>query len=195
MANKIKYGLSHVYYAVATIAANGSATYDTPVAIPGAVSMSLEPQGENTPFYADNIEYWVGNGNTGYSGDLELALIPESFRTDVLGEIEDNKGVLVEDMNSAIVHFALLFQFEGDAKATKHVMYNCTCTRPAAGGQTKGEIVEPQTETLTITATGIYNASLDKTIIKADANEDTDSTTYSGWNSAVYIPVAPSTST
>lgn len=186
MANKIKYGLSHVYYAVATIAANGSATYDTPVAIPGAVSMSLDPQGENTPFYADNIEYWVGNGNTGYSGDLEFALIPESFRTDVLGEIEDNKGVLVEDMNSAITHFALLFQFEGDVKATKHVMYNCTCTRPAAAGQTKGESIEPQTETLTVKAASVYNAALDKDVVKASCPESADTTTYNGWTSAVY---------
>lgn len=186
MANKIKYGLSHVYYAVATIAADGTATYSTPAAIPGAVSMSLDPQGENTPFYADNIEYWVGNGNTGYSGDLEIALVPESFRTDVLGEIEDNKGVLVEDMNSAIVHFALLFQFEGDVKATKHVMYNCTCTRPAAGGQTKGESVEPQTETLTITATSIHNSALSKDVVKASCTESADTTTYTGWTSAVY---------
>lgn len=186
MANKIKYGLSHVYYAVATIAANGSATYGTPVAITGAVSMSLDPQGENTPFYADNIEYWVGNGNTGYSGDLEFALIPESFRTDVLGEIEDNKGVLVEDMNSAIVHFALLFQFEGDVKATKHVMYNCTCTRPAAAGQTKGESIEPQTETLTVKAASVYNAALDKDVVKASCPESADTTTYSGWTTAVY---------
>ena len=186
MANKIKYGLSHVYYAVATIAANGSATYDTPVAIPGAVSMSLDPQGENTPFYADNIEYWVGNGNTGYSGDLEFALVPESFRTDVLGEIEDNKGVLVEDMNSEITHFALLFQFEGDVKATKHVMYNCTCTRPAAAGQTKGESIEPQTETLTVKAASVYNAALDKDVVKASCPESADTTTYNGWTSAVY---------
>jgi len=186
MANKIKYGLSNVYYAVATIDADGAATYETPVRIPGAVSMSLEPQGENTPFYADNIEYWVGNGNTGYSGDLEIALVPESFRTDVLGEIEDTKGVLVEDMNSAIVHFALLFQFEGDVKATKHVMYNCTCTRPTAGGQTKGENVEPQTETLTVTATSVYNAALDKDVVKASCTESSDSTTYTGWTSAVY---------
>lgn len=195
MANKIKYGLKNCYYAVATIAANGSATYDTPVAFPGAVSLSLEPQGENTPFYADNIVYWVGNGNTGYQGDFEVARVMDSFKTDVLGMITDSKNVLVEDMNAQIVHFALLFQFEGDEKATKHVMYNCTCTRGNEAGQTKGESVEPQTETLTISATSIYNASLDTDIVKAEANASTDATTYSGWTSAVYLPTAASATT
>ena len=71
MANKIKYGIKNCYYAVATIADNGSATYGTPVALPGAVSLSLEAQGENEPFYADNIVYWVGNGNTGYGSDTD----------------------------------------------------------------------------------------------------------------------------
>lgn len=32
------------------------------------------------------------NNNCGYDGDLELALIPESFRTDVLKETLDSKG-------------------------------------------------------------------------------------------------------
>lgn len=195
MANKIKYGLKNCYYAVATIAANGSATYGTPVAFPGAVSLSLEPQGENTPFYADNVVYWVGNGNTGYQGDFEVARVVDSFKTDVLGMITDAKDVLVEDMNAQIVHFALLFQFEGDEKATKHVMYNCTCTRGNEAGTTKGESVEPQTETLTITATSIYNASLDTDIVKAEANADSDTTTYSGWTSAVYLPTAASATT
>ena len=109
--------------------------------------------------------------------------------------VVDAKDVLVEDMNAPIVHFALLFQFEGDEKATKHVMYNCTCTRPTVAGETKGENITPQTETLTITATSIYNASLDTDIVKAEANADTDATTYSGWTSAVYVPTAPSTTT
>lgn len=195
MANKIKYGLKNVYYAVATIAANNTATYDTPVAIPGAVNLSLEPQGDNVNFYADNIVYWVGNGNNGYQGDLEIARIPDSFKEDVLGMVVDAKDVLVEDMNAPIVHFALLFQFEGDEKATKHVMYNCTCSRASESGSTKNETIEPQTETLTITATSIYNASLNADIVKAEANASSDSTTYSGWTSAVYLPTAPSTST
>ena len=195
MSNKIKFGLKNVFYALATIAANGTATYSTPVAFPGAVSLSLDPSGENTPFYADNVVYWVGNGSTGYTGTLEVARVIDSFKKDVLGFIDDGKHVLVEDNNAEIKHFALLFQFEGDVKATKHVMYNCTCARPSVSGQTKGESIEPQTESLALTATTIYDATLDKDIVKAEANEDSDGTTYSGWTSAVYTPTAPSTST
>lgn len=191
MPNKIKYGLKNVYYAVATIAADGSATYDTPVAFPGAVSLSLDPQGENTPFYADNIVYWVGVANTGYEGDLEIARVTDDFKKDVLGYQTDNKGVLVEDANANAVHFALLFQFEGDVKATRHVMYNCTATRPGASGSTKEDTVEPETESVTITATTIYNASYDTDIVKAETNETTDTTTYSGWFEAVYTPTRP----
>lgn len=38
----------------------------------------------------------LGNG---YSGDLEIALIPEWFRTDILKEELDKNGVLVENSN------------------------------------------------------------------------------------------------
>ena len=55
MANKIKYGLKNVYYAKITEGTGGTITYGTPVAIPGAVSMSLDAQGEISKFYADNI--------------------------------------------------------------------------------------------------------------------------------------------
>ena len=195
MANKIKYGLKNVYYAIATIAADGTATYETPVGLSGAVSLRMEPQGEATKFYADNVEYWTSAGNAGYEGDLEVARVIDSFKTDVLGYVSDAKQVLVEDMNAPAVHFALLFQFEGDQKATKPVLYNCTATRPGASGSTKEENIEPQTETLSISATSIYNDDLDKEIVKAEANESTDATTYAGWTSAVYVPTAATAST
>lgn len=190
MANKIKYGLKNVYYAVATIASDGSATYDTPVAIPGAVSLSLEPQGENTPFYADNIAYWIGVANNGYEGDLEIARVPDSFKTDVLGYKTSGNGLFVEDANAGAIHFALLFQFEGDVKATRHVMYNCTATRAAAAGNTKGENVEPQTESLTIKATTVYVSALNTDVVKSETNESTTDTVYNGWFTAVTLPTA-----
>lgn len=184
-SNKIKYGIKNVYYAVATIAADNSATYGTPVALPGAVSLSLDPQGDTTPFYADNIVYYTSVANNGYEGDLELAKLPDSFLKDVLGYVEDANDVLYEDANAAVVHFALMFQFEGDAHARRHVLYNCVANRPTVSGSTKEESIEPQTESVTITATTVYNAAVDADVVKASVTP-TEATQYNGWNSAVY---------
>lgn len=190
MENKIKYGLKNVYYAIATIDSNGAATYGEPVAFPGAVSLSLDPQGDTTPFYADNIVYWTGISNTGYEGTLEVARVIDSFKTDVLGFISSEKHVLLEDAGAEAVHFALLFQFEGDKRAVRHVLYNCTATRPSTGSSTKNETVEPGTESLDIRATSIYVAGISdgKDIVKAESVEGTDATVYSSWFTNVYVP-------
>ena len=188
--NKIKYGLKNVYYAVATIADDGSATYGTPVRIPGAVNLSLEPQGDRDPFYADDVEYFVSISNTGYEGDLEIALVPESFEKDVLKAIEDTKNVLFEEVSPEIVHFALLFQFAADKKNIRHCFYNCTAMRPTVEGETKGENIEPKTETLSLRAGSVYFEGLDKDIVKAKTKADTDTTTYEGWFSAVVTPTS-----
>ena len=185
--NKIRYGIKGCYYAVATIAADGSATYGTPVALPGAVSLSLSPEGDTSPFYADNIVYYTSVSNNGYSGDLELAKIPDAFLTDCLGYVTDDNDVMIEDAGASPVHFALIFQFEGDAHAKRNVMYNCVAARPEVSGQTKAESIEPQTETISITATTIYNATLDKDIVKASCTP-TESAQYNAWNTAVYQP-------
>ncbi len=68
------------------------------------------PTGNRRIFYADGIAYYVINNNMGYDGDLELALIPESFRTDVLREKLDSKGVLIENSDAELALFALAFR-------------------------------------------------------------------------------------
>ena len=40
----------------------------------------MEPQGDSSPFYADNIVYFTSISNTGYEGDLEMALFPDQFK-------------------------------------------------------------------------------------------------------------------
>lgn len=77
---KIKYGLRNVYYAKATDDGTGNLTYATPVRIAGAVNMSLDAQGDTTPFYADDIVYFSSTANNGYSGTLEVThsgLLPQ----------------------------------------------------------------------------------------------------------------------
>jgi phi13 family phage major tail protein len=135
--NKVRFGLKNAHYAKATFDEDGNVTYAKPVRLPGAVSLSMDPEGENENFYADDIVYFVINNNAGYEGDLELALIPEEFLKDILHEEEDANGVLAENANNTFERFALLFEFTGDAKAIRHVLYCCSASRPSMEGETK----------------------------------------------------------
>ncbi len=185
MRNKIKYNLKNLHAAIMSRDGTGGYSYGTPIAIPGAVSLSLEAQGETTPFYADGIVYFRSVANNGYSGDLEIALIPEWFREQVLKEIKDNNGVLVESNTDVDpVYFALLFEFDGDKRAIRHVMYNCTVSsRPTVESQTKEDTIEPGTETLSLSAD-----PRDDGLVKARTGDDTNVTAYNTWYDSVYIP-------
>jgi phi13 family phage major tail protein len=167
MANKVKYGLKNVHYAVITNT-DGVVSYATPVAIPGAVALSLSPLGDKTTFYADDSAYFVANANNGYEGSLEIALVPDQFKKDILGYLEDTNGALVEDSAAVAKDFALLFEFSGDVNATRHVLYNVNAARPNIESGTKGESLEIKPDTLEITAspaidTGYVKAKLEST--------------------------------
>ena len=186
MANKIKYGLSKVYVAtVSTVSTAGVITYSSPVAVPGAVSLSITAEGDSSSFYADNVKYWTMDVNNGYSGDLEMALIPDAIRQAILGETLDAKGFYVEKSSDKQTEFALLFQFEGDESATRHCLYRCVASRPDVAGSTKTETVEPQTETITITAMPRINDEVVKA--RAPYSASTSSSYYS-WFTTVQEP-------
>ena len=188
--NKVKFNLWNVYYAPLLTNTTSKIEYGTPIAIPGAVSLSLDPTGENTPFYADGIEYYTISNNMGYSGDLEIALIPESFRVDILKESPDSNKVLIENKDINVGKFALLFRFDGDIRVINHVMYNCSVSRPKIGSKTNEESKEVQTETLTISAKPLV-----KGYVKAKTGDSTPQTVYDNWFKSVYLPVAAAAAT
>lgn len=179
--NKVKYGLSKCYYAIFN---ETEGTYETPVALPGAVNLSVEQQGETSSFRADNIDYWTSVSNNGYEGDLELALIPDDFLTSVMGEMTDSStGLQYELADAKPKAFALLFQFEGDDHATRHVLYNCKASRPSVGSQTTPEgAIEPQTETISLKA----SARPTDNIVKGKAKEG--DTCYATFFTTVAVP-------
>jgi phi13 family phage major tail protein len=183
--NKVKFNICNVHYAPLTVAEDGTVTFATPIAMPGAVSISLDPTGEPESFYADGIEYYVINNNQGYDGDLELAMIPESFRTDILKEEADANNVLVENANSETGSFALLFEFDGDIRKIRHVMYNCSASRPTIESKTNEEDKEVQTETLTVKARPLASG-----YVKAKTGDSTTDTVYNNWYKSVYEPAA-----
>ena len=188
--NKVKYNLKNVHAAILTKGDDGTFTYETPVAIPGAVSLSMDAEGDSSPFYADGIVYFRSTANNGYSGDLELALIPEWVRTDILQEEKDSNGVLIERSDvTESVYFALLFEFDGDQKAIRHVLYNCTASRPTIESETKEESIEPGTETLSLTADPREDG-----LVKSRTGDDTTTATYTNWYKRVYEPSASASS-
>ena len=110
-------------------------------------------------------------------------MLPESFRTDVLKEELDTNQVLVENANVEVQNFALLFEFDGDIKKIRHVLYNCAASRPNIESQTNEDEIEVKTETLSITATPLANG-----YVKAKTGDSILDTTYADWYKAVYMP-------
>lgn len=180
-SNKIKYGLRNVHYALITEDPTGAITYGTPKRLPGGVSLNLEPAGETFDFYADDSSYYSEATNNGYDGELELANLTDEFRIDVLGDTYEN-GVMYENADQVTRPFALLFEFQGDKKAKRHVLYYCKASRPTVAGQTKGETTEPQTSSLTFTA----RPRPDTKEVKADTTPEIDQALYDNWYTKVH---------
>lgn len=194
MDNKVKYGLKNVYYSVITLT-NNVPSYATPVHIPGAVNIALSAVGEKVKFPADDQEdYFAENVNNGYDGSLEMALVPDGFRVDVLGDEIDANGALIENTNASVKRFALMYEFDGDAKKTRHVLYNVLANRPNIEGATRSNTKEPKSETLEVEARPAADTSDVKAKVKqGDAGYDTFFTAVYLKNAVTNTAAAPDT--
>jgi len=182
MANKVQFGLKNVHFAPYEVI-DGEVLYDTPVAIPGAVSLSLTPRGDLTEFYADNMLYYSAAANDGYDGTLSIANITEEFAIEALGETKDTEdGTLTETSDSTGKPFAMMFEFDGDVKATRHVLYACTANRPTISGETTTQNKEPQPNELTFVSSARHGDLKVKTKTTADTPEEV----YNDWYDNVY---------
>lgn len=178
--NKVQFNLKNVHYAVLTIS-DGAASWGTPVKIPGAVTLTLDPNGDVTPFYADGIVYYTSIANNGYSGDLEMARFPDQMLKDVWKYEANEDNVIIENANNEPASFALLYQIDGDTDNQLYCLYNCTGTRPPIGSTTKTESKEPQTQSSSITATPLDNGR-----VFARTTATTPDEIRTGWFKKVY---------
>lgn len=180
--NKVKFGLSNVHIAKIT-EANGEITYGTPFAMPGAKSLTADPEGETTPFYADNVKYYIATSNQGYAGELEVAMLIKEFFTQILGQQEDTNGALFESADDTTARFALMGEIDGDVKKRRFVYFDCTATRPSAEMNTIEESKEPQTDKISIT---MSPRSTDKAIKAVIEPSETNQAVYNTFFTSVY---------
>ena len=180
--NKVKFGLSNVHIAKIT-EEDGEITYGTPFPMPGAVSLTADPEGDTTPFYADNVKYYIAVANNGYTGDLEIAMTPEEFLTQILGQEKDTNGALFESSDDVNARFALMGEIEGDAKKRRFIYYDCTAARPSAEMNTVEESKEPQTDTISITMAARSSDNVIKAVIEPN---ETNADVYNTFFTKVY---------
>lgn len=183
MGDKVLFGIKNVHAAKITEAADGTISYGTPFALKGATGFAPEPQGDTTTFYADNIAYYVASSNAGYEGDLTLAITPNEFLKQILGQEEDNNGAIIESADDKTARFALLFEGDGDQTGRRFVYYDCTATRPNREFNTIEESVEVGTETITI---NMKPRSSDRVIKAILAPTDENQAVYNTFFTRVY---------
>ena len=172
-ANKVKYGLEQVHVAFFS---DGSTpenpSWDDPIAIKGAVSFSTSPEGEESEFYADNTKYFTHTTNNGYTGELEVANIPDNILAEMLGMTIDSNGMLVESADDEPKEFALMGQVQGDQKNRRFVYYRCKASRPGQESSTTEASVTPNTDTVSLTILPLESNKIIKGVIElSDSNQ------------------------
>lgn len=187
--NKVRYGLSKVYYALWD---EDQSKYSTPVPMAGSVSINFDPQGSQNQFYADNVIYFTSNPSASDSGSLVIADMNDQAMIDLLGYVRDSvTGILYEPTNAKHPTFAMLYQKEGDGNTLRGVRYNVTLSRPSESANTTTDSVEPQTITLDYTAIGrdfVVNGET-VNILKAhvtDAGDEHDA--FDAWFTDIVVP-------
>lgn len=184
--NKVEFGLRNAHYAIVTVdESTNELTFGTPERIPGSVSLAMDPSGDLIRFKADDVDYYTNPNNQGYDGTLTVARVPDKFSQEVLGEEKTQDGTLIERADAQTKQFALMFEFQGDKKATRHVMYYCSANRPSVASTTT-DSGDPNTTDLSI----IVSPRPDNSVVKAKTTAGATSAVYDAWYKKVYEKTA-----
>lgn len=174
--NRVEYGLKNVHFAPMT----SQSTFATPIHMPGAASIKLSPVNETIEeeLYHGDISYCILN--KGYTGTLNLALIPDEFSLSCLCFKEENE-MIVESTEPHHKAFALLFEFDGDSQKTRHILYNCIASRTDLESETKSS-----NNTITTNSIPLRVLPYDfKKIVKAKVKQE--SSKYDTWFNEITI--------
>ncbi|MDO6631765.1 major tail protein [Bacillus thuringiensis] len=181
--NKVTFGLKNVRYAIAEEDDLRNITYGKVFQQLGAVELKLDPKGDEMTFDADDGLYYSESVNQGYEGALTIAEPTEHFRTEVLGEELDKEDkVLIESSHAKTKKIAMMFEFDGDVRAVRHLLYYVTVSRPGVASTTKGDKTEPNKTELKLVA----SPRPDNYKTKISTTVGTPDTIYNNWYNEVY---------
>lgn len=189
-ANKVKFGLKNLHYALVTETESGgviTTSYGTPAAWKGAVSLEVNPTSDdNTVFRADDSDYYIVSGaEQGFSGSLEVALIPEDVEEKIYDMKIDDNGVVVEYSTDEVKYVALLFEINGDNSGRRYMLPKVLFSKPGISAETTGsDGNNPKTSSVNLTA----SPRPDDNLARIHTGDTTPAAVYDDWFTTVYTP-------
>lgn len=181
--NKVKYGLRNVH--LFEVTDTGTAlTYGTPVPWRGATELTLDPNGDALEVHADDILYDKEENNQGYTGKLTMLYLQPEIEALLFGNVENSDGVVVENADNHGSKVAVAFEFSGDKKHVRHILYNVAFSRAGDGSATKSDKIDAQT------AEFEFSAMADPYDYKIKGKAAQGSAKYDNWFTSVYVPGA-----
>lgn len=200
---KVQYGLKNIHLFPLTETVQSGSTvmsYGTAVAFPGAVNLTLSKEsGDANPFYADDSVYYLpAMQPKGYSGTLEVALLPTSIRTAFMNYVKDAKDTVIELGEAATVYFGMTCEKTTDTGFIKKVFYKCAFGAPDFEGATTEDAISPATESIPVTilpTTEVFEVStgVSVPVISAYADENSNASVISAWHTTPHLPDFTST--
>lgn len=154
MENKVQFGLSDVHIGLYTVSETGEMTLGKPDKLPGAVSLSMDPETMELEFYADNVKYYAQKSDNGFTGTLEVAKFPNSIKTKYMGyaETEDGGVANLKGVQKPAVY--IVFQAEGDAQKSRGMLLNVSMGPIKHEHKTTEDKVDVETDSVDITVVG-----------------------------------------
>lgn len=183
--NKVLFGVSNLHFGLYSVANDGTVTLGTPFHVPGTVNISLDAESDESKFYADNVTYWSGYSDNGYTGEIENALFSDEFKTTFMNYVQLDDGGIAQIKGQQNKNVYIMFQAEGDQEARRMIMYNVSLGQITREYSTTEDSVEPQTATLPFTVSGDNGTGITRASYKpADA-------TYSSMFTTPPVPKLP----
>lgn len=173
-------GLRDVYYAkLQTDPVGGTATYDTPVRIVGAISANVNPNSSSASLFADDGPQDTAATLGEISLELNMADLPLATQAELLGHtIED--GVLKKRGGDVPPWVAVGFRtLKSNGSYRYYWLNKGKFATPEEDLKTKGDSIEFQTPT--ITGSFVKRDSDDEWQRQADSDDTESATAITNW--------------
>lgn len=173
-------GLRDVYYAkLKTDPVGGTATYDTPVRIVGAISANVNPNSSSASLFADDGPQDTAATLGEISLELNMSDLPLATQAELLGHtIED--GVLKKKGGDVPPWVAIGFRtLKSNGSYRYYWLNKGKFATPEEDLKTKGDSIEFQTPT--ITGSFVKRDSDDEWQRQADSDDTESATAITNW--------------